>query len=126
MQHKPTSFQDRLNEVDGPGTVLSASVDEDLLAHAQGYVMVGVARDADGHEVHVFQRPAPEVDTRPAVSPHDPNLVDVRIEPTTIEGDIRRLRAAISESRGWNEWMRMFTFCGSMTRVLDEFEKLRA
>jgi hypothetical protein len=126
MQCTTMSFQDRLDEVDGPGTILSTSMDEDYLAHGQGFVMVGVARDAEGREVHVFQRPAQDVDARPAVSPHDPNLVDVRIEPTTIEGDIRRLRAAISECRGWNEWLRMFTFCGSMTRVLEELESLRA
>lgn len=125
MEKQTVSFADRLNEIDGPGTVISGSMDDDYLARAHGFVMVGVARDAQGCEVHVFQRLAQDVDTRPAVSPHDPNRVDVRIEPTTLEGDIRRLRAAIAESQGWNECIRMFTFCGSMTRVLDALEKVQ-
>ena len=119
------SFETRLHQVDGPGMVLSASLREDEMAIAAGFVFAGVARSEQGTEVHVFQRPAVSIDSLVKGSADSETRVDVRIEPKTLESDILRLRAAIKENRGWNETMHMYTFCGSISRVLDELEALR-
>jgi hypothetical protein len=98
-------------------------VTEDQLAVAAGFLMTGIARDDGGHEIHIFQKPAaPQGAGEPF---YIDASFDVRLEPTSLDGDIRRLRAIVNETLGWNDAVRMLTFCGSITRVLDELEALR-